>query len=196
MPVEADIPKTLTPQIAVACVVAQLADTVAGISRRLRQLFPAAQFPESTVHNNTKSLAKDGYLRLLERGSGPAQHRYEATDEGKEFARLWRLRSGIPPQTRDPLLGRLAFSEGAEEVRAQIALALEEEHEFKAQHDEVYRRAQSQKHHRDAQAGIDCRAELDAIKLKNEYELLMTLSRRCQKVRTELEDLLARLEVG
>jgi DNA-binding PadR family transcriptional regulator len=195
MPAE-DIPRTITPRIAVLSLISQRADTVADIGRRLKQEFPAAQFPESSAHNNVRKLADAGYLRLVEEGLEPSQNRYEATDEGKELARRWRLRSVIPPMTRDTMQGRLAFTEGEEEIRAQIALVHEEARGFQVQHDQAYSRARSQKRFRDALTGIDVEAELEAIRLKDEYELLMVMVRRCMQVRKELEALLARLDKG
>jgi DNA-binding PadR family transcriptional regulator len=193
---EPDIPKTITPRIAVLSLVSQRADTVADISRRLKEEFPAAQFPESSAHNNVRKLAAAGYLRLVEEGPEPSLNRYEATDEGKELARRWRLRSVIPPMTRDTMQGRLAFIEGEAEIRGQIALVREEERGFQVQHDRAYSRARSQKLFRDTLSGIDVGAELEAIRLKDEYELLMVMVRRCMQVRKELEALLARLDKG
>jgi DNA-binding PadR family transcriptional regulator len=195
MPPE-EIPKTMTPRIAVMSLISQEPDSVSGVSRRLKKKFPAAQFSESAAHNNVSKLVGGGYMRLVEEGSKPSLDRYEATEEGKELARLWRLRSVIPPMTRDTMQGRLAFTEGAAEIRTQIALVREEESAFRFQHDEAYTRARSQKIFRDALTGIDVRAELDAIRLKDEYELLMVMVRRCMKVRDELELLLVRLDKG
>lgn len=186
----------MTPQIAVMSLVSQQPDSVSGISRRLRQKFPAAQFPESTAHNNVRKLLEGGYLRLVEKGSRSSLDLYEATEEGDELARRWRLRAVIPPKTRDTMQGRLAFTEGTAEVRTQIAVVREEESAFRLQYDEAYTRAHSQKVFRDTLPGIDVRAELDAMRLKDEYELLMVMARRCMKLREELELLLARLDKG
>jgi DNA-binding PadR family transcriptional regulator len=114
VPVEAKIPKDITPQIAVLSLVVQQADSVAGISRRLREQFPVAQFPASSAHNNLKSLAEAGYVRLMEQGTETSWNRYEATAAGKEFARQWVMRSSLPPMMRDPLQGKLAFAECGE----------------------------------------------------------------------------------
>jgi DNA-binding PadR family transcriptional regulator len=195
MPAERDIPKNITPRIAVLSLISQQADSVAAIGRRLKEEFPAALFPESSAHNNVKSLVQCGYLRLVEEGPEPSLNIYEATDEGKEFARRWRLRSCVPA-TRDKLQGRLAFIEGEAEIRTQIALVYKEELAFTAQYDLAYSRARSQKLFRETLPGIDVRAELDAIRLKDEYELLMVNMRRCMKVRKELEEVLARLDKG
>jgi hypothetical protein len=93
--------------------------------------------------------------------------------------------------TRDALQGRLAFVDGEAEIRTQIALVREEELAFRVQHDAAYSRARSQKLFRDASPGIDVRVELEAIRLKDEYQLLMVNVRRCMKVRKELEAVLA-----
>ena len=107
MPAEKEIPKNITPQIAVLSLVVQEPDTVAGVSRRLKEQFPAARFPESSAHNNMRSLAATGHIRLVEEGTEPP-FSYEATVAGDELSRKWIWRS-TPPMMRDPLQGKLAF---------------------------------------------------------------------------------------
>jgi DNA-binding PadR family transcriptional regulator len=196
MPAEADIPpKTITPRIAVLSLVVQQADTAAGVSRRLKEQFPAAQFPESSAHNNMGSLAEKGYLRLVEEGPEPSLNRYEATDEGDKLSRQWRLRASLPPRMRDTLQGKLAFV-GQEEIRVLIRLVREEERAFRAEYDRAQSRKSSHMSFREAVTGIDCQAELQAIKLGDEVALASVMVWRRMKVRKALEELLVRLEAG
>jgi DNA-binding PadR family transcriptional regulator len=192
MPTEADIPKNITPRIAVLSLVVQESDTVAGISRRLKEQFPAAQFPESSAHNNMRTLAEAGYLRLVEVGAEPPLNRYEATVAGDELSRKWVLRSSLPPMMRDPLQGKLAFV-GYEEIAALIRLVREEERAFGVEYDQVQSRWLGHKRFRDDLAGLDWHAELQAIKLKDEVDLFGVMIRRRKRVRAELEELLSRL---
>jgi hypothetical protein len=191
MPAEAEIPKNITPRIAVLSLVVQQPDTVAGISRRLKEQFPAAQFPESSAHNNMRTLAEAGYLRLIEEGA-ESLNRYEATAAGDELSRQWVLRSSLPPMMRDPLQGKLAFV-GYEQIAALIQLVREEEQAFMIEYDLVQSRWLKHKRFRDDLTGIDWRAELQAIKLKDEVDLFGVMVMRRKKVRAELEELLLRL---
>jgi len=192
MPAEASIPKSITPRIAVLSLVVRQPDTVAGIGRRLKEEFPAARFPESSAHNNMRSLAESGYLRLVEEGTEPSLNRYEATAAGDELSRRWVLRASLPPMMRDPLQGKLAFV-GPEQVAALIQLVRKEERAFTVEYDQVQSRWLRHKRFREGLTEIDGHAELQAIRLKDEVELLGMMVLRRKKVRTELEELLLRL---
>jgi DNA-binding PadR family transcriptional regulator len=193
MPAEADTPKNITPRIAVLSLVVQEPDTAAGVSRRLKEQFPAAQFPESSAHNNMRSLAATGHIRLVEEGTEPPLNRYEATAAGDELSRQWVLRSSLPPMMRDPLQGKLAFV-GYKQIAALIQLVREEDRAFRIEYDQVQSRWLSHKRFRDDLAGIDWHAELQAIKLKDEVDLFGVMVIRRKKVRRELEELLLRLD--
>jgi DNA-binding PadR family transcriptional regulator len=186
-----EIPKGITPRIAVLSLVVQESDTVAGVSRRLKEQFAAAQFPESSAHNNMRSLASAGYLRLVEEGRVPTLNRYEATAAGEELSSRWVM-SSLPPLMRDPLQGKLAFV-GCEQIAAFIALTREEERAFKREYNRVHSLWAGNKRLRDISAEVDWYAELQAIKLKDEVDLLgVEVTRRKRRVR-ELEELLLRL---
>ncbi len=191
MPAEAEIPKSITPRIAVLSLVVQEPDTVAGVSRRLKEQFPAAQFPESSAHNNMRSLAQTGHIRLVEEGAEPPLNRYEATTAGDELSRRWLL-SSLPPMMRDPLQGKLAFV-GSEQIAALIRLVREEEQAFTIEYDQVQSRWLKHKRFRDDLLRADWRAELQAIKLKDEVDLFGVMVMRRKKVRRELEELLLTL---
>jgi hypothetical protein len=190
MPAEEEIPKNITPRIAVLSLVVEEPDTVAGVSRRLKERFPAAQFPESSAHNNMRSLAASGHIRLVEESTEPPLS-YEATVAGDELSRKWIWRS-TPPMMRDPLQGKLAFV-GYEQIAAFIQLVREEERAFAIDYDQVQSRWLSHKRFRDDLAKMDWHAELQAIRLKDEVDLFGVMVIRRKKVRRELEELLLRL---
>jgi DNA-binding PadR family transcriptional regulator len=194
MPAEAKIPKSITPWIAVLSLVVQESDTVAGVSRRLKEQFRAAHFPESSAHNNIRSLAGVGYLRLVEEGSEPTLNRYEATTAGDEVSRRWLL-SSLTPMMRDPLQGKLSFV-GYEQIDALIELVRAEEQAFRSEYERLQVRCLGHKRFRDRLAALDCQAELQAIKLKDEAEWFGDEVMRRKKRARELEELLSRLREG
>lgn len=189
-----ETPKGITPRIAVLSLLVQEPDTVAGVGRRLKDLFPAAQFPESSAHNNVRSLATAGYLRLVEEGRMPTLNRYEATATGEEFSSRWLL-SSLPAMMRDPLQGKLAFV-GCEQIAAFIELTRQEERAFKVKYDKSRRRWLEHKRVRDDLAQIDWQVELEAIRLKDEADLLGVEVFRRKKMVKELQELLLRLGKG
>jgi DNA-binding PadR family transcriptional regulator len=194
MPAEAKIPKSITPWIAVLSLVVQESDTVAGVSRRLKEQFKAARFPESSAHNNIRSLASVGYLRLVEEGSEPTLNRYEATTAGDEVSRRWLLSSPTPIM-RDPLQGKLSFV-GYEQIAALIELVRAEEQEFRSEYDRLQVQCLGHKRFRNRLAALDCQAELQAIKLRDEAEWFGDEVIRRKKRARDLEELLSRLREG
>jgi DNA-binding PadR family transcriptional regulator len=194
MPAEAKIPKSITPWITVLSLVVQEPDTVAGVSRRLKEQFPAAHFPESSAHNNIRSLVKAGYLRLVEEGRGPTLNRYEATDAGNDASCRWLL-SALPPTMRDSLQGKLAFV-GCEQIAALIELVGEEERAFRREFDRLQGRWMGHKRFRSDLAEVDWQAELQAIRLKDEAEWFGEEVMRRKKRVAELEELLLSLRGG
>jgi hypothetical protein len=94
---------------------------------------------------------------------------------------------------RDPLQGKLAFA-GHEQIAALIELVREEEHAFAADYDRVQSRWLRHKRFRDDLDATDWRAELQAIRMKDEVDLFGVMVMRRKKVRRELEGLLSRLK--
>lgn len=102
----------LSASMAILGLVIQEADTAAGVGVRLVERFPRARWSRSVAHNDLPSLARQGLVRLVQRGAKPSLDRYEATDDGVEqFQRWLRASSAGPPMLRDSLSAKLAFSE-------------------------------------------------------------------------------------
>jgi hypothetical protein len=116
----------LSASMAILGLVIQEADTAAGVGARLVDRFPRARWSRSVAHNDLPSLARQGLVRLVERGPKPSLDRYKATPEGVEQFREWLRASSMgPPMLRDVLSAKLAFS--AEEDLPGLLQAIREE---------------------------------------------------------------------
>jgi hypothetical protein len=192
MAAAAEIPKNITPRIAVLGLLVQQPDTISGVSRRLREQFPTAYFPESSAYNNVKSLTQAGFLRLADRSSGLPPRSYVATTAGNKFSQKWVLSSSLPPVMRDPLQGKLAFVD-RDHIVALIRLVREEERAFTLDYDRVQSRSFAHKRFRNELTEPEWSIEVHAIRLKDEVALSGVMVLRRKKVRKELEELLRRL---
>lgn len=97
--------------MAILGLVIQEADTAAGVGARLVERFPRARWSRSVAHNDLPSLARQGLVRVVQRGAKPSLDRYEATGNGVEQFRGWLHASALaPPMLRDALAAKLAFS--------------------------------------------------------------------------------------
>jgi DNA-binding PadR family transcriptional regulator len=99
------------PNMLTLGLVIQQADTIADVGRRLAEQFPSARFSKGTAHTNLPSLAKQGYVRLVEPGppGEPTLDRYEATPAGMQYFLQWLRRSSLPVMVRDILQCKLEF---------------------------------------------------------------------------------------
>jgi hypothetical protein len=98
--------------MAILGLVIQEPDTAAGVGARLVDRFPRARWSRSVAHNDLPSLARQGLVRMVQRGAKPSLDRYEATQDGVEQFQGWLRASSMgPPMLRDALSAKLAFSE-------------------------------------------------------------------------------------
>jgi hypothetical protein len=113
--------------MAILGLVIQQADTAAGVGARLVDRFPRARWSRSVAHNDLPSLAKQGLVRMVERGARPSLDRYEATPDGVDQFGAWlRASSLAPPILRDALSAKLVFAE-REDLPELLAAIREEE---------------------------------------------------------------------
>jgi hypothetical protein len=113
--------------MAILGLVIQEADTAAGVGARLVERFPRARWSRSVAHNDLPSLARQGLVRVVQRGARPSLDRYEATPAGVEQFRGWlRASSMAPPMLRDALSAKLAFSQREDLPRLLEAIREEE----------------------------------------------------------------------
>jgi DNA-binding PadR family transcriptional regulator len=90
----------------------QQPDHAAGVALRIAKEFPSASWSRSVAHNDLPSLAKQGLVRLVEKGAKKSLDRYEATTEGVEGFREWLRESlAVPPALRDALHIKLALAD-------------------------------------------------------------------------------------
>lgn len=185
----------LTPRMMVLGLVIQQTDTVAGVGRRLADQFASARFPRSSAHNNIPSLAEKGYLRLVSRGpEGEASlDRYEATPEGVALLRSWLRRSGLPPAIRDALQCKMEFLE-RDDLEALLEVVREEEQAYAQASDIAHLRVlREQRSRRAREAPPDWQSRLRGIQSKDEATLWSLMSQRLERLRGELEALLAEI---
>lgn len=78
------IPRTgeMSSSMAVLGLVVQRPDTIAGVAYRLSEMFPRARWSAGAAHSSMPSLAEQGLLQVVQKGSAPTLDRYEATSVG------------------------------------------------------------------------------------------------------------------
>ncbi len=85
-------------------------DSASGVALRLTEELPRSQWSRSIAHNTLPSLAKQGFVRLVEKGSKSSLDRYEATEEGVDEFRGWLRESvAVAPALRDVLHATLTL---------------------------------------------------------------------------------------
>jgi DNA-binding PadR family transcriptional regulator len=171
--------------------VIQQQDTVAGVARRLADQFAVAQFPKGSAYDNLPSLAKKGYVRLIARGPAdePTRDLYEATPAGVEHFRTWLRSIELPPIIRDALQCKLEFTE-REDLAALVRLVREQEEAYTAAYDSARVRVLREQRSRRAKGEpVNVRARLRSIQNKDEAALWGLMSKRLERLGSELEEL-------
>jgi DNA-binding PadR family transcriptional regulator len=184
----------LTPRMMVLGLVVQEEDTAAGVERRLADQFASARFPRKSAYKNLPSLAKQGLVRLVEKGppKSPGLDRYEPTSEGVRVLREWLRRTELPPAIRDVVQCKLEFVE-RETLEVLIRIIQQEEEAYIFAHDVVSRQVRREQRMRLARPKepVGWRAKLRGIQAKDEATLWGLMARRLEGLRGELEELLA-----
>jgi DNA-binding PadR family transcriptional regulator len=100
----------LSASMAILGLLIQQPDTASGLALRIAEEFHSARWSRSVAHNALPSLAKQGFVRLTEKGAKDSLDRYEVTREGVEEFRGWlRVSVAVPPALRDALHAKLAL---------------------------------------------------------------------------------------
>jgi DNA-binding PadR family transcriptional regulator len=100
----------LSGSMAILGLLIQRPDTASGVALRLTEEFPRTQWSKSIAHNTMPSLARQGFVRLVEKGPKDSKDLYEATREGVEEFRGWLRESvAVVPVLRDVLHATLAL---------------------------------------------------------------------------------------
>jgi DNA-binding PadR family transcriptional regulator len=118
----------------------QRSDTASGVALRLTEEFPRTQWSKSIAHNTLPSLAKQGFVRLIEKGPKDSLDRYEATKEGVEEFRGWLRESvAVAPALRDVLHATLALV-GDEDLPWLVEAIEDQEESCRQQAEQAQRR--------------------------------------------------------
>jgi DNA-binding PadR family transcriptional regulator len=170
--------------------VIQQGDTVAGVDRRLADQFASARFSRGSAHKNLPSLAEQGYVRLVERGSEPPLDRYEVTPDGEELYQSWFCHTELPPAIRDALQCKLELLK-REDLAALLQVVCGEEEACTTAFNIAHARVlQEQRSRRARGKSADWRIRLSGIQSKDRANLWGLMSQRLEHLRMELEDLL------
>src|ERR1700691_2316839 len=179
-----------TPRMMVLGLVIQKQDTVAGLAHRLTNQFASARFPKNAAHNNMPSLAKKGYVRLIERDptGESTRDRYEATPKGVEYFREWLCSVQLPPIVRDAMQCKLELLE-RQDLTALIRLVREDEKAYTAACDIARARVLREQRSRRIRQNepVDWRVRLRGIQNKDESTLWSLMSKRLEHLGNELE---------
>jgi DNA-binding PadR family transcriptional regulator len=130
----------LSGSMAILGLLIQRPDTASGVALRLTEEFPRTQWSRSIAHNTLPSLAKQGFVRLVEKGSRGSLDRYEATKEGVEEFRGWLRESvAVAPALRDVLHATLALV-GDEDLPWLVKAIKDQEESCRQQAEQAQRR--------------------------------------------------------
>jgi hypothetical protein len=178
--------------MAILGLLVEQSDTAAGVRVRLNEVFPRAKWPRNVVRDNMPSLLKQGFLRLVAKGSEPALDRYEATEQGMARFHAWVSQSTtLPPVLRNRLQARLRFAE-RDELASLIGTVRDSEaacsQECAAAHSRLKTANRLARRSKDAQS--DWRLQLRLILMGDDAMLRGMMARRLQRLGDELEDLL------
>lgn len=182
-----------TPRMMVLGLVIQEADTVSGVGRRLADNFKSARWSKGSAKKNLPSLAKEGKVRLVEKGAEPPLDRYEATPHGIDYFRGWLRRAQMPPEIRDAVHGKLEFL-GPEDLVALVEAITEEQKAYTSaaslahgrllEEQEVRRRIRARK------KPVPYEVRLQCIQYKDEATLLRLMAQRLEHLREDVQELL------
>jgi hypothetical protein len=181
-----------TPRMMVLGLVIQEADTVSGVGRRLTDNFKSAGWSKGSAKKNLPSLAKEGKVRLVEKGLEPPLDRYEATPYGIDFFRGWLRRAQMPPEIRDAVQGKLEFL-GQEDLAALVEAVTKEREAYTSaaglahgrllEEQEIRRRVRARK------KPVPYEVRLRCIQYKDEATLLRLMAQRLEHLCEDIEEL-------
>ena len=77
----------------------------------MKRRFKAAKFSRGSANKSIDSLAKDGHIKLVERGDKRTLNRYRITPAGAAYFIKWLRQTELPPMVRDVLQCKLEFFE-------------------------------------------------------------------------------------
>ncbi len=181
-----------TPQMMVLGLVIQQQDTIYGVAGRLADQFPSAGFAKGSAHKNVRSLARKGYVRMVEQGppDEPTRDRYAATPKGVAYFRTWLRRTKLPPVVRDAFHCKLEFLEH-EDLAALLRTVREEEKAYADACDEARARVlREQRSKRARDKPVGWREQLRGLQNKDEANLWGLMYKRLERLGDELEKLL------
>ena len=173
--------------------VIQQEDTAQGVERRMKRRFSSERFTRGIANKSLPSLAKDGYVELVEKGAEEPLDRYRATPEGEEHFFTWLRQTELPPTVRDALQCKLEFYEMAE-LPAAIESIGEQQEAFGAATNIAHERLQEEKRarreRRKRDLPTDWRLELRIAKAKDAVKLGGMMTKRLKAVRADLQQIL------
>ncbi len=157
-------------------------DTVSGVALRLTEEFPRTQWTRSIAHNALPSLAKQGFVRLVEKGSNKdSKDRYEATKAGVEEFRGWLRESvAVAPALRDVLHATLALI-GDEDIPWMVEAIKDQEESCRRQSE------QAQLRRNEARREGLLRSRPRNAMMTYEVVLWSQTARRLERLRKDLE---------
>ncbi len=160
----------------------QQSDTASGIALRITEEFPSTRWSKSIAHNSLPSLAKQGFVRLAEKGAKDSLDRYEVTREGVEEFRGWLRESvAVPPALRDVLHAKLALV--GDEDLPWVVEAIKEQEKLCLRQAE---KAQVRLNEARREGLLDSRAR--SAMMTDEVRLWRQAAGRLQRLREDLED--------
>ena len=167
--------------MAILGLVIQQADTPSGVALRLTKDFRSARWSKSIAHNTMPSLAKQGFLRLVEKGAKNSLDLYEATDEGVQEFREWlRVSVEVPLALRDALHAKLALV-GDEDLAWLVEAIKDQEESCRRQAE----KAQSRLNEARRQGLLGSRAR--SAMMTDEVVLWTSAANRLKRLREDLE---------
>lgn len=197
------VPRTgeMSSSMAVLGLVVQRPDTIAGVAFRLSETFPRAHWSPGAAHSNMPNLAKQGLLRVVQKGQESTLDRYEATAEGIAEFSEWMVRSiSLPPALRDGLQARLEFIELGEPV-ALLGMVREAQRGCRLEYAEAHKRWRaftnlgSRGEQEDLMPNEVLSRGLKGIQLMDEVMLWGAQARRLTSLCDQLEGLLDRANI-
>jgi DNA-binding PadR family transcriptional regulator len=160
----------------------QQPNTPSGVARRITEEFPRTQWSRSIAHNTLPSLAKQGFVRLIEKGAKDSLDRYEVTREGVAEFRGWLRESvAVPPALRDVLHAKLALV-GDEDLPWLVESIKDQERSCMQQAERAQSRLNEAR--RDGLLGSRARSAM----MSDEVVLWSQAAGRLQRLREDLEE--------
>ncbi len=160
----------------------QQSSTASGVALRIEKEFPRMRWSKSIAHNTLPSLARQGFVRLAEKGAKASLDRYEVTRDGVEEFRGWlRVSVAVPPALRDVLHAKLALV-GDEDLPYLVEAIKDQERSCRQQAEKAQLRLNDAR--RDGLLGSRA---LSAM-MTDEVRLWGQAASRLQRLREDLED--------